>query len=134
MNYLTVEQVLFIHDRLIEETGGSHGLRDPNSLEAAVARPRTGFGEVEFYPSVHDKAAALMESIIRNHPFVDGNKRTGLTSAGTALALNGWELFASQEEAYTFTMRIADNRPQAPRPNWEDISAWLAEQSRFMRS
>ncbi|MGA7672355.1 MAG: type II toxin-antitoxin system death-on-curing family toxin [Nitrolancea sp.] len=129
MNHLTIEQILFIHDRLIEETGGSHGLRDLDGLLAATERPHAGTAESEFYPSLHDKAAVLMESIVRNHAFIDGNKRTGLTAAGMLLALNGWEIRVSQREAFTFTMRIAYDQPDDPRPNWREISEWLKEHS-----
>jgi death-on-curing protein len=67
--YLTTTQILFIHARLIEETGGSHGMRDLGSLEAAVARPRATFDGEELYPGLFHKAAALLESLINNHPF-----------------------------------------------------------------
>ncbi len=77
MRYLTAEQVLFLHARLIEETGGSHGIRDVGLLQSAVARPRATFEGEDLYPDVCSKAAALMHSLINNHPFVDGNKRTG---------------------------------------------------------
>lgn len=133
MKLLTTEQVLFIHDRLIEETGGEHGLRDYNLLESAVARPWAGYGDVEFCPTRHDKAAVLMESLIRNHPFVDGNQRTGFAAAGTILALNGWDLIAGHDKAYRFTLRVAVDHADAPRPNWEEISSWLMEQSRQRR-
>lgn len=77
--YLTVPQILFIHARLIDETGGAHGLRDLGALEAASARPQATFAEQELYPDFFSKAAALLDSLINNHPFVDGNKRTGIT-------------------------------------------------------
>lgn len=133
MKLLTTEQVLFIHDRLIEETGGEHGLRDHNLLESAVNRPRAGYGNVEFYPTLHDKAAVLMESLIRNHLFVDGNQRTGFAAAGTILALNGWDLIAGHDKAYCFNLRVAVDHPDAPRPSWEEISSWLMDQSRQRR-
>ena len=79
MSHLTAEQVLFIHYRLIEETGGIHGIRDIPLLQSAVARPMATFGSDDLYPDIFSKAAALMHSIIKNHPFVDGNKRTSIT-------------------------------------------------------
>ncbi len=129
MKSLTFEQVLFIHDRLIEETGGKHGLRDRDLLASAVARPQAGSGDVEFYPSLHDKAAVLMESLIRNHPFVDGNKRTGLTATGIFLALNGWELMASPQEIYAFILNVGGEQSDQPRPTWHEISTWLMDHS-----
>ena len=82
MEYLTAEQVLFIHARLIEETGGSHGVRDLDMLLSALGRAQASFDEQDLYPDLFSKTAALMDSLIRNHPFVDDNKRTGVTAAG----------------------------------------------------
>ena len=107
MNYLTPEQVLFIHSRLITETGGSHGLRDLALLESAVARPRATFDSKELYPDLFTKAAALMDSLINNHPFLDGNKRTGITATGLFFRINGWKLTASSKELVACTMRVA---------------------------
>jgi death-on-curing protein len=106
---LTVEQVLYIHDRLIEATGGSHGVRALSLLESAIARPRQGFGERELFPDLHVKAAALLDGIARNHPFVDGNKRTGFAVAGIFLQINGWQLTADDQEALTFTYAVAED-------------------------
>lgn len=92
MRYLTVEEVLFIHHYLVTQTGGSHGVRDLGLLEAAVARPRASFGGVDMYEDVFTKAAALFESIARNHPFVDGNKRTAISSTVEFLYANGWDI------------------------------------------
>jgi len=107
MNYLTPEQVLFIHSRLVTETGGSHGLRDLTLLESAVAGPRATFDSKELYPDLFTKAAALMDSLINNHPFLDGNERTGITATGLFLRINGWVLTASSEELVACTMRVA---------------------------
>ncbi|HBG75215.1 MAG: hypothetical protein A2X25_12810 [Chloroflexi bacterium GWB2_49_20] len=107
MIYLTPEQVLFIHSRLVAETGGSHGVRDLGLLESAVARPRATFDDKELYPDLFTKTAALMDSLINNHPFLDGNKRTGITAAGLFLLLNGWKLTASPQDLETITLRVA---------------------------
>ena len=107
MNYLTPEQVLFIHSRLVTETGGSHGVRDLGLLESAVARPRATFDGKELYPDLFTKAAALMDSLINNHPFMDGTKRTGITAAGLFLRINGWKLTATLDELETCTLRVA---------------------------
>jgi death-on-curing protein len=90
--YLTVPQVLFLHARLIAETGGSHGLRDLGLLESAAARPQAAFGGEELYPNLFTKAAALMDSLVNNHPFLNGNKRTGNSAAGLFLVQNGFRL------------------------------------------
>jgi death-on-curing protein len=107
MNYLSPKQVLFIHSRLISETGGSHGVRDLGLLESAVARPRDTFDKKDLYLDLFTKAAALMDSLINNHPFLDGNKRTGITAAGLFLRINGWKLTASQKALEACTLRVA---------------------------
>lgn len=124
MTYFTVEQVLFLHARLIEETGGSHGVRDVALLESAVARPRATFDTEDFYPDLLYKAVALLESLVGNHPFVDGNKRTGIAAAALFLALNGRRLTATNQELETFTLHVATSRPTIA-----EVAAWLAAHS-----
>lgn len=85
--YLTVAEVLQIHHHLIEEYGGVHGIRDKGSLESAVFRPQIGY-----YNSLAEEAAALMESLASNHPFLDGNKRIAFAAAHTFLLVNGYDL------------------------------------------
>jgi death-on-curing protein len=118
--FLTPEQVLFIHARLVSETGGGHGIRDLGLLESAVARPRATFGGVELYPDVFTKAAVLMDSLINNHPFVDGNKRTGLAAAAVFLLRNGWRLTASPLDLETLTLRVAVEGMEM-----EALAGWL---------
>jgi death-on-curing protein len=120
MIYLTAEQVLFIHSRLIDETGGSHGVRDLGLLESAVARPQATFDGKELYPDLLMKAAALMISLVNNHPFVDGNKRTGVTATGLFLRLNGRKLTASSEALETCTLRVTTKEIKIT-----DLSAWF---------
>lgn len=107
MKYLTAEQVLFIHSRLIDKIGGVHGLRDLGLLQSAVSRPKATFGGEELYPDIFQKAAALMESLTKNHPFIDGNKRTAITSSGIFLGRNGYLLKTAQEELERFALSIA---------------------------
>ncbi|MFH2102526.1 MAG: type II toxin-antitoxin system death-on-curing family toxin [Chloroflexota bacterium] len=107
MIFLTPEQVLFIHARLVAETGGEHGLRDLGLLESALARPQASFDGKDLYPDLAAKAAALLESLVNNHPFVDGNKRTGITAAGLFLRINGWRLTASNQDLERFTLQVA---------------------------
>ncbi|HBR22085.1 MAG TPA: type II toxin-antitoxin system death-on-curing family toxin [Nitrospiraceae bacterium] len=107
MKYLTAEQVLFIHSRLIDETGGSHGIRDVGLLQSAVSRPMATFGGEDLYPDIFQKALALMESLIKNHPFIDGNKRTAISSTGLFLRINGYTLETSQKELEDFTLKMA---------------------------
>lgn len=120
MRALTVEQVLFLHARLIEETGGAHGVRDLSLLELAVARPWATFGSRDLYPDLFSKAAALLDSLIHNHPFVDGNKRTGIAAAALFLRQNSYRLTATNEELEEFTLLVAESRPGI-----SEIAAWL---------
>ena len=120
MRYLTPEQVLFIHARLIAETGGEHGVRDLGFLQSAVARPMSTFDGEELYQDIHKKAAALMESLINNHPFVDGNKRTGIASAAMFLRVNGYSLTVSDAEMESFVLAVASGKQSL-----ESIVEWL---------
>lgn len=124
MKYLTVEQVLFIHSRIIDETGGSHGIRDLGLLQSAVSRPRATFGGKELYHSIFHRAAALMESIIKNHPFIDGNKRTAISSSGIFLEINGYSLKTTQKEFERFTLDVAIGEASV-----HDAAAWFKKHS-----
>lgn len=107
MRLLTPEQVLFIHARLVAETGGIHGVRDLGLLESAVARPQATFDGVELYTGLFMKAAALLDSLVNNHPFTDGNKRTGIAAAVLILRINGYRLTATNPELEKFTLQVA---------------------------
>ena len=124
MRYLTVEQVLFLHARLVEETGGSHGIRDISLLQSAVARPQATFEGEELYPEVFAKAAALMHSLVGNHGFVDGNKRTGIAAAVLFLKINGWSVRASNSELEALALQAGRGELDVV-----DAAAWLREHS-----
>ena len=107
MIHLDLEDLLHVAERA---TGGPVEVRDVGLLEAAAARPRaTAFGD-DAYPTLHDKAAALVHSLVRNHALVDGNKRLGLGAAIAFLGLNGWRLTMSEDEAYDLIVAVADGR------------------------
>jgi death-on-curing protein len=122
MTYLTAEQVLFIHARLITETGGSHGLRDLSMLLSPIGRPQASFDNQDLYLDLYNQAAALLDSLIRNHPFIDGNKRTGIVAAGLFLQMNGYRLTASDSELEIFTLEVALGQA-----NIEKIAAWFRD-------
>ena len=122
--YLRAEQVLFVHYRLISETGGEHGVRDLGLLESAVARPRATFDQQELYPDVFEKASALLESLIQNHPFVDGNKRTGIACAVLFLQQNGISFSAKNADLAKFTLRVASSKTGR-----SEITKWLRNHS-----
>ncbi len=127
MNYLTAEQVLFIHARLISETGGLHGVLDLGLLLSAVARPQATFDGQDLYPDLFSKAAALLESLVGNHAFVDGNKRTAITSAGLFLGINGYRLTANNQQLEAFTLQCARRLVSL-----EDIARWLVSFSEHL--
>jgi len=122
--YLTAEQVLFIHYRLVGETGGEHGVRDLGLLESAVARPQATFDQQELYPDLFEKAAAFMESLINNHPFVDGNQRTGIACAVLFLQQNGISFSAKNADLEKFTLRVASSKAGR-----SEITTWLKKYS-----
>jgi death on curing protein len=119
--YLTVAEVLAIHEDQIERYGGSAGVRDPGQLEAALFRPQTGY-----YPDLIAEAAALWESLSQNHPFVDGNKRTAFAVAFTFLAVNGYALTAKEEAVIKFLVPLYDRSALS----FERLEAWLRRNTR----
>jgi death-on-curing protein len=121
VNYLTVPQVLFIHARLLAETGGASGIRDLALLESAVARPQATFDGADLYPDSLTKAAALMASLVGNHAFVDGNKRVGIAAAAIFLQRNGIHLTATNDEVVAFTLTIAQGHLTV-----SEIAVWFA--------
>jgi len=107
MRYLTLPEVLELHRRVIELTGGADGVRDLAGVESAVVQPQMTFDGDELYPSLIDKAAALCFSLVMNHPFVDGNKRIGHAVMETFLILNGHELNADVDDAESLFLKLA---------------------------
>ncbi|OQX65074.1 MAG: hypothetical protein B5M51_01815 [Anaerolinea sp. 4484_236] len=125
--YLSVEQILFIHARLIDETGGGHGVRDLGLLQSATARPQATYDGDDLYIDIFSKAAALLESLVNNHPFLDGNKRTGVVAAGLFLRLNGRILNASNKQLLQFTLGVAQSQRDL-----NSIAKWLKENSKVL--
>jgi death-on-curing protein len=107
MRYLTLSEVLELHRRVIELTGGADGVRDLAGVQSAVVQPQMTFDGDELYPSLIDKAAALCFSLVMNHPFVDGNKRIGHAAMETFLILNGHELNADVDDAESLFLKLA---------------------------
>jgi len=106
-DFLVVEDVLYLHTNQIDLYGGDHGVRDINLLESAVAQPQATFGGNPLHAFPFEMAAAYMFHIVQNHPFVDGNKRTGVVAALTFLDLNGIEVDAAEGELFDLTPRVA---------------------------
>jgi death-on-curing protein len=108
MRYLTLREVLELCLRMMEQCGSTLiGIRDRTALESAIAQPQMTFGGKELYPTLTDKAAALAFSLVKNHPFLDGNKRTGHASMELFLLLNGLELEASVDEQERAIVQLA---------------------------
>lgn len=110
IRYLTLIEVLELHRKILEQSGGAAGIPDIGLLESAIAQPRMTFGGEDLYPSLLEKAAALGFSIIINHPFVDGNKRTGHAATEAFLVLNGLEINASVDEQERVVLAIASGK------------------------
>ncbi len=107
MRYLTLGEILELHRRVIEQSGGGEGVRNLGSIESAVAQPQLTFGGEDLYPTIESKATALCFSLVMNHPFVDGNKRIGHAAMETFLVLNGFELNADVDEAEEIILTLA---------------------------
>ncbi len=123
--FLSIEQVLHIHAFQIRRFGGSPGLRDRGALEAAVARPQMTFGGEDLYPDLAPKAAALMHSLVMNHPFVDGNKRVGAHAALLFIRVNGMEPVITPAELTEMTLSVARGELSA-----EALTVWLRQRLR----
>ena len=124
---ISIHQAELIHRILIARFGGSQGIRDKNALESALARPFQTFDSSDLYPSILEKAASLIESILVNHPFVDGNKRTGYILLRLFLIQNDIEISASQDNKYEFVINIASGTLK-----YEAILSWLTANTKKM--
>ena len=125
MRYLSLAEIIDLHQSVLNQTGGSSGIRDLGGLESALAQPRATFGGTDLHPTVVQKAAALAFSLTLNHPFVDGNKRVAHAAMEVFLLLNGWELVGTVDEQERLMLDLADG--QITR---EQLTAWLEQHSR----
>lgn len=120
MRYLSLAEILFLHKEVITSSGGTGGIRDLGGLESAINQPRITFDQKELYPDLVSKASALCFSIIRNHPFIDGNKRAGHAAMEVFLFLNGFESKADIEEQEKTFLDLA-----AGKLDREDFTIWI---------
>ena len=125
MKYLTVEEVLYIHFHAIDRFGGLHGVRDIGVLESAVLRCQTTIFGQDAYPTLLEQAAAMLHSLVLNHPFHDGNKRTAFAAMGLFLHLNGFTLTGVHQEIENFVVRIVEEHLSV-----ESIADWLTNHTR----
>ena len=112
---------------MIRETGGSAGIRDKGLLESAVAQPKASFEKIELYRTLESKAAAFCFSTVMNHPFVDGNKRTGFVAADTFLRINGYFLEVDQQLGEESILQLASGQISK-----EQLATWFAENLRAL--
>jgi len=122
MRYLSLREILELHDKIIEVSGGARGIRDMRALESAINQPRLTFNRTDLYPDILTKAAALCFFLVMNHPFVDGNKRIGHAAMETFLILNGFEIEASVDEQEQIILQLASGEL-----NRETFTAWLTD-------
>lgn len=120
MRYLALDEVLGLHELVLDQSGGAGGIRDLGAVDSAVAQPQMTFDGEDLYPSLADKASALAFSLVRNHPFVDGNKRIGHAALEVFLILNGYEIDASTDEQEETILRLA-----AGQLSRADLRDWL---------
>lgn len=110
MRFISLGQALELHRRVIEQSGDTAGILNLGALESALLQPRMTFGGEDLHPTLAEKAAALAFSIIRNHPFIDGNKRTGHAAMEIFLILNGHEIWSSVDDAEGVILRVASGQ------------------------
>jgi len=108
--YLTEADILLMHSFVIDETSGSHGLRDRQGLLSAIDLPKQKFSNKELYPTIHHKAAVYARNIITAHPFIDGNKRTGITVAFIFLENSKYKIIVPEGEIEKFALKIISER------------------------
>ena len=116
VQFLSLDEVLAIHERLIDKFGGSSGIRDRGMLESALFRPQTGY-----YENLEEMAVALFESLLINHPFIDGNKRVAFFATDVFLRMNGWKIKVESKSAYSFLM----DRFDTGTCNYEHLLPWI---------
>jgi death-on-curing protein len=122
---INIEIVKYFHSILIDEFGGSTGIRDLNALKAAIQRPYSTFDGKDLYPTIYDKAAALVESLVKNHAFIDGNKRIGYVMLRFFLMESEYDLSASQTDRYNFIIEISKGNL-----DFDSIKKWIVQNSR----
>ncbi|MFC5528718.1 type II toxin-antitoxin system death-on-curing family toxin [Cohnella yongneupensis] len=120
MNTITVEQLLIFHEKIITSTGGSHGVRDRSLLESAISKANQTFDGQDLYDGIVRKISVITYSLIKNHGFIDGNKRVGVSVMLLLIRINGLRINYTQEELVEVGLRTAEGKF-----NDEDIAGWI---------
>jgi len=121
------KEVLLYHKLSIEKYGGAVGVRDEGMLSSAIERPFASYDGIDLYKTPFEKAAAILESIIKNHPCIDGNKRTGFIACGALLLRDGYELIATETDAYDFVIKVASSHLE-----FEDIVSFIEANTKHL--
>lgn len=127
--YLSEEDILLIHNRVIDRVGGLHGIRDRNAIQSVVGQPRQAVFGKELYATLFLKAAVYARNIIAHHPFLDGNKRTGITVASVFLEENNCRIDAVEGEFYSLALHIVEDKWE-----YEEIAEWFESRTAKTRA
>ncbi len=119
---IAIDEVINIHEILVDQFGRTHGVRDRSALESAIGRPFATFDHQDLYPSGIEKAAAALESIVTNHPFIDGNKRVGYVLARLFIMKSGLDIYATQHDKYELVLGVSKGELK-----YNHIKQWLSE-------
>lgn len=125
MKVFTVRQILILHERMIQKYGGSSGIRDMGMLESAANRPFATFGGEDLYSNIFLKAGAFIQSIVKNHPFIDGNKRTAFSGSIAFLLANGVFISVNTNQAVNFMLKVANENLSV-----DEIALWLKKNTK----
>lgn len=128
MIYLSGEEILVLHSRIIEETGGSHGIRDTGLFLSILEKPKMQFDGKELYPGIFLKAAVYLEALARYYVFVDGNKRTGFAAAARFLSQNGYTLSTPNFEVVKFMLKVVNEKLEI-----NIIADWLKKRAKEIK-
>jgi death on curing protein len=123
MNYVTADDIVIIHDMIINKIGGTMGVCEPGLLVSLAEKPKTSFSGRELYPDIFYKAASLYEGLCNYHVFIDGNKRTAAIAMYRFLNINGYDLIATNKELVKYTLRITSDKLDIT-----DIAIWISKQ------
>ena len=129
LKYLSEEDILLIHNRVIDRVGGLHGIRDRNAIQSVTGQPRQAVFGKELYATLFLKAAVYARNIIAHHTFLDGNKRTGVTTASVFLSENGHTIVAKEGEFYSLALHIAEDKW-----DYEEIAKWFESRATKIRA
>ena|SRR3989338_1439420 len=127
--FLSLEEIIVIHEKMVGVGGGSTGICDITLLHAAIERPKASFAKRALYPTIWLQAAALMQSLVKNHPFIDGNKRTAFFGSMRFLSRNGWLLTATNAAVVTFALEVETKNLEVT-----EIAAWLKKNCKLTKN